>query len=525
MNAFKSMKFFITAVLCLLVVPVLFSQSLDKSSLERELNRERGSSYIKKAIETGKKALGANDIELAKDFFEKAVNEIKNTKQKDAIAVVALEIADLLIKYPDQSKKTSNTIIDLLHDVQTNTTDLSSLSRVYEITQMLYSSDEKLRRNKKLNNLVSISEIAHTEYHKQKLESTAIKVQPQVIENLELEKQSLSKVVSDLKGFQGQLSTRMKENEDVIRSMTQENLIKEAILEKNKRLLDSMSYQATLDSIIIETNLAELRQKESELKLKQAERNLLLSLAGLILLVAGFLFYRFSVLRTYNKKLEEKNNIIADEKQRSEELLLNILPVDVANELKANGKVIAQYYENSTILFADFVNFSQIAKNLSPQEMVQDLDYCFSKFDAITGIHRVEKIKTIGDAYMCIAGVPTPLNNHADAAVAVAQGFVRFLKEWNIERKKKNQILFNVRIGLHSGPVSAGVVGTKKFVFDVWGDAVNIAARMESNAEPGRINISNSTYELIKSNTPCEPRGAIVTKNMGKMEMYYISKV
>lgn len=155
--------------------------------------------------------------------------------------------------------------------------------------------------------------------------------------------------------------------------------------------------------------------------------------------------------------------------------------------------------------------------------MVQDLDYCFSKFDAITGIHRVEKIKTIGDAYMCIAGVPTPLNNHADAAVAVAQGFVRFLKEWNIDRKKKNQILFNIRIGLHSGPVSAGVVGTKKFVFDVWGDAVNIAARMESNAEPGRINISNSTYELIRSNTPCEPRGAIVTKNMGKMEMYYIS--
>ena len=169
------MKFLITAVLCLLIMPFLFSQSLDKSSLERELNRERGSSYIKKAIETGRQALGANDIELAKHFFEKAVNEIKNTKQKDAIAVIALEIADLLIEYQDQSKKTSNTIIDLLIDVQSNTTDLSSLSRVYEITQMLYSSDDILRRNKKLNNLVSISERAHSEHQKQKIEATLLK--------------------------------------------------------------------------------------------------------------------------------------------------------------------------------------------------------------------------------------------------------------------------------------------------------------------------------------------------------------
>lgn len=159
---------------------------------------------------------------------------------------------------------------------------------------------------------------------------------------------------------------------------------------------------------------------------------------------------------------------------------------------------------------------------MSPQELVNDLDYCFGQFDSIIEKYNVEKIKTIGDAYMCISGVPTPLLNYAELAVKAGIEFLTFIKDWNIQRKNNGQIGFNIRIGIHTVSVCVGVVGTKKFIFDVRGETVNVAARMEANAYPNTINILESTYQIVKDKFSFVPIGAVATKNMGELNLYYI---
>lgn len=517
---------FLAVLLLKLCIISAYSQSnFDRNLYEKELNLEKGSKYIRKAIDYGKQALSQKDEQNAVFFLKKAYDKTKSIGQDEGTAVVALEISTLLKNAYPTVKKTSEFSVDMLENAVSQTKDAKILARTYEIA-LFYESINDPKLQKKANKVVLNTKSAHDKVMQQKkeeeeyqeklrLEASTVRIEKEALKDLTTTVTKLN----DVKEF---LSDKMQQNEQVIRNMSKENLVKEAILEKNQRLIDSISFEAAIDSIIMDANNFELQKKDSELKLKESQRNLFLALAGLVLLISGFLYYRFSLARSYNKQLEEKNAIIEHEKHRSDELLLNILPEEVANELKTSGKVAAQQYSIATILFADFVNFSQISRTLTPQELIRDLDYCFSKFDAITGIHGVEKIKTIGDAYMVVAGVPAIMENHAEAAVNTAIGFINMLQEWNKERLKKNQLPFNIRVGLHSGPVCAGVVGTKKFVFDVWGDAVNIASRMESSAEPGRINISESTYHLIKNKFKCEPRGAIVTKNMGELKMYYI---
>ncbi len=218
-----------------------------------------------------------------------------------------------------------------------------------------------------------------------------------------------------------------------------------------------------------------------------------------------------------------QRNGIAREKKRSDELLLNILPAETAEELKATGSATAKSYESVTVLFTDFKNFTQTAEAMSPVELVAIINFCYGNFDRIVSANGVEKIKTIGDAYMCAGGLPIANTTHAEDTVKAAIEMLAFVKATNEERKKENKPFFDIRIGLHTGPVVAGVVGTKKIAYDIWGDAVNIASRMESSGEAGRINISASTYELVKNKYPCEHRGKITAKNKGEIDMYFVN--
>ena len=235
----------------------------------------------------------------------------------------------------------------------------------------------------------------------------------------------------------------------------------------------------------------------------------------LIALLAFGLYRRFRFIR-------RTKEIIEKEKSRSDSLLLNILPEETAEELKEHGKVKAKKFESVTVLFTDFKGFTNYAENLSPEDLVESVGHYFEKFDDIMEKYGLEKIKTIGDSYMCAGGLPFATEDHAQKMVQAAFEIIAF-----VEASKKingaTHTHFDIRIGINSGPVVAGVVGSKKFSYDIWGDTVNVASRMESMSQPGRINISEKTYALIKNEFKCTYRGEIEAKNKGKLKMYFVN--
>ena len=208
--------------------------------------------------------------------------------------------------------------------------------------------------------------------------------------------------------------------------------------------------------------------------------------------------------------------------QLSDKLLANILPEEVAAELKQMGKSIPRSYERVTVLFTDLRGFTQLAESLSPWELVQELDHCFLAFDEILEKFGLEKIKTLGDGYLCAGGVPVPNDTNPGDAVRAGLGMQDFMRLWNQERAMANQPLLELRVGIHTGRLVAGVVGKHKFAYDIWGDTVNLASRMESSGETGRVNISGATYALIKTDFVCTHRGKIHAKNKGEIDMYFV---
>lgn len=221
--------------------------------------------------------------------------------------------------------------------------------------------------------------------------------------------------------------------------------------------------------------------------------------------------------RTYQltQSLEETKK----ERQKAEKLLHNILPEEVAEELKQNGAAEARQYDHVSVLFTDFVNFTGIGEKMNPKDLVAELDLCFRAFDEIIEKYGLEKIKTIGDAYLAVCGLPTPDPAHAENAVNAALDILEFMEE-----RRRRGGLFEIRAGINSGPLVAGIVGVKKFAYDIWGDTVNTAARMETNSDTGKLNVTDATYELIKDKYKCEYRGKIDVKNKGVVDMYFVSR-
>lgn len=220
-----------------------------------------------------------------------------------------------------------------------------------------------------------------------------------------------------------------------------------------------------------------------------------------------------------NRQLGLRNREIAQEKERSERLLENILPEEIAQELHSKGEVDPKYFEDVSILFTDFVGFTQSTARLSAEELVENLQDYFTAFDRIVDRYELEKLKTIGDAYMCAGGLP--VRNPAHPVEIVLAGF-ELLEAVRSRDHPKNRARWAARIGIHTGPVIAGVVGIRKFAFDVWGDTVNLSSRMESSGVPNRLNVSRATYLRIKDFFHCEPRGKVMTKDGDAVDMYFV---
>ena len=248
-----------------------------------------------------------------------------------------------------------------------------------------------------------------------------------------------------------------------------------------------------------------------------------------VLLLVGFMRYRLFLAQKHEQELEtlvqERTYELETEKAKSDELLLNILPADTAEELKQFGSAKARRHENVTVMFTDFKGFSFIARKLDPEELVAEIDHCFRAFDKIIEECGLEKIKTVGDAYLCGGG----LHNDAkgDAAVRVIKAALKiqdFLGQLAQERKAQGRPCFEARIGIHSGPVVGGIVGIKKFAYDIWGDTVNISERLQSNGEVGKVNISRTTFQMVKEHFHCTYRGKVEAKHQGEIDMYFVEK-
>ncbi|MEZ5012720.1 MAG: adenylate/guanylate cyclase domain-containing protein [Chitinophagales bacterium] len=257
-------------------------------------------------------------------------------------------------------------------------------------------------------------------------------------------------------------------------------------------------------------------KKEAATKAEQEKKDLRQKTIrnAIALGLLGALIFLVVVARQRNK--------IGKEKKRSDNLLLNILPEEVADELKEKGSADAKQFDDVTVMFTDFKGFTTISEKLSARELVSEIDTCFKAFDNIIAKYGLEKIKTIGDSYMCAGGLPVPNKTHAMDVVRAAMEILQFMEEHLKSNHAEGKEAFEIRIGIHTGPVVAGIVGVKKFAYDIWGDTVNIASRMESSGEAGKVNISGSTYAVIKNSITCTFRGKIPAKNKGDIEMYFV---
>jgi adenylate cyclase len=266
----------------------------------------------------------------------------------------------------------------------------------------------------------------------------------------------------------------------------------------------------------------EIDKKQNEISLLTKDKEIQEQVIQKQRLVRNGFIGGFAIVLVFAGVFFTQRNRISKEKKRSDELLLNILPEETAEELKATGTAKAKSFDMVSVLFTDFKNFTQASEKLSPEELVEEINHCYSEFDKIITKHGIEKIKTIGDAYMCAGGLPVANKTHPYDAVAAGLEMVKFIEKNKQERIAINQPFFELRLGIHTGPVVAGIVGIKKFAYDIWGDTVNTASRMESSGEIGKVNVSGTTYELVKDKFKCVHRGKVKAKNKGEIDMYFV---
>ena len=325
------------------------------------------------------------------------------------------------------------------------------------------------------------------------------------------------------------------------------NVINDSLnAQETSKKLDQMEFaKVMLEDSIAKAEEARLVQEahEEEMRGEERTRNIAIGGGALVLLLAGSIYTRLRYVR-------RSKAVLQVEKDRSENLLLNILPADIAAELKEKGRADARDFDRVSILFTDFKGFTAASEKLSPQELVSEINACFEAFDGIMGKYGIEKIKTIGDAYMAAGGLPVPKDDSAKNTVLAALDMQAFITHRKADRDAKGLPGFEMRVGIHTGPVVAGIVGVKKFQYDIWGDTVNTASRMESSGEVGQVNISEATYALVKdvmmvngewelanegpshSPTPIHhspafvftPRGKVQAKGKGELEMYFVHR-
>lgn len=546
------MKYFLLLVLTLSMSTLAWSQNEEIEEIKQALGEaENAHERMILRYELAEAYLRV-DAEEAESIGKQAYNAANDQNNNGMAARAAFLVAKAYERQRDDRNTEVWLRTTLNHAKRAGDSDLIMSS--VEKRSSLAVKDRNYRRAYEINqeafnyfseNGTSISDLEakyetlrrQIDREKKSLEQEKDQLEFQV-RNLRLETDQLSTDKSVLERRTTQLSEANKAKTEEIQSKAEELASVSEQKERAEREarqrtqeVNALSEEVAKEQLIAEKAenakiTAELQAREAEVRAKSQEIYLFAAagIAGILLLLALLLYSRFAAKRRTAKSLEEKNQQIEEERQRSDELLLNILPASIAEELKTNGKAQARQYKEATVFFSDFINFTNIAEKLSPQELVQELDKCFKAFDFIISQYDdIEKIKTIGDAYMCASGL-NERKSIPHSMVKAALEMQAFLEEQKQERIRIGKPYFEARIGIHTGPVVAGVVGVKKFAYDIWGDTVNTAARVEANSEAGKVNISETTYGLIKYDFECIHRGKVQAKNKGLLDMYYVQR-
>ncbi len=425
--------------------------------------------------------------------------------------------------------------------------------RLLELKNKLERSEKEIKlelaaREIEENRIKAEREKLEFENEKIKLEKEALRL------NAEKKEKELALLVQEQKAKEAELKTKELESEAQQQQLA---LVSQRLkAEQKARELEESQRQQQLQQLELEAATEREERKQQELeaakKEKEAQSQLLerekeisnitrwgARIGGAVaLLIIGLILFFLRISRRNNKRLEaqnieieqqrseleKSNTIIHTEREKSEKLLLNILPAAIAEELKEKGFATPQKYDSVTVLFTDFGGFTRISSSMNADVLIEELNTCFTAFDSIIEKYNMEPIKTIGDSYMCAGGVPIVNSVNPSDVVRAALEMSDFMQKRLAEKQSQNIPYWDTRIGIHTGPVIAGVVGRKKFAYDIWGDAVNTASRMESMAELNTVNISEATYELVKNDFSCVYRGEFDVKHKGIMKMYRVEK-
>jgi len=386
------------------------------------------------------------------------------------------------------------------------------------------------RTEKEIEMLIADEDIKDLEFQRLRLETETQdqelrlfrqndSLQKITIQNQDLEKR---RVTQEKLLAEERLNAEIKDNE--IQDLKQKEEIQTLQLERQELVQKEQENEITL--LNKENEINELNLKKIQTRNKFLFGIILLAIIILYLVYRGLRYAKQTnkILVKQNNEIERQRDEIDHERKRSDKLLLNILPEETATELKEKGSATPKHYEMVSVLFTDFVGFTNIAEKLTPQELVMELDKCFLEFDKIIDKHNLEKIKTIGDAYMCAGGIPVKNTTNPIDIVKAGIEIKNFMNKLKEEKEAKGEKFWELRIGIHTGQVIAGVVGKNKFAYDIWGDAVNTASRMESSGVPGKVNISGETYNLVNDHFEFTYRGKIKAKNKGEIDMYIVEK-
>ncbi len=488
-------------------VTIVF-ETLDKTIRKQVVTDEQGNFLLQFGNEKEWKDFFAKQLDI---IYPDESMEIADAQMNKSNIVIVFKKKDKTTAKTEGKKEEKKTLLKI-ENAENNSESASQMKDTTERQENTTSSEEKTE-------LRNPEWVKWVELHIRN---------PKALEEMP-EKERKIYIVSQIKLVKNdnkEINDQIKSLEEILKNDT-------TLSEKEKLNLNDEINKLKRKLYLNGLALGQLENQLSEFEKSFLEkyRNLLLG-AIFVVLVLSMIIYLMALLARSrkkqhdtlllkNKEIEEKNVKITEEQQASEKLLLNILPVTVAQELKKNGKVEPRLYNDVTTLFTDFKGFSGMAKNLTPQQVISQLAFYFEGFEEICKNYRLEKIKTIGDAFMAVAGLPLEYKQHAICAAGAGLAMQRFIND----NPPPLATVWGVRIGLHTGEAVAGVIGQSKFAYDIWGNAVNVASRMESAGEAGKVQISSTTYEKVKNIFACEKRGKIEAKNIGDIEAYFITRI
>ncbi len=513
---------------------VYFNQADDEKALELYLKSLSVAEQINDTLRilTALQNIGAiyfnkpSTFDKALQYFLKALPMSELIGDKNAIGTITVNLGEIYLKKGDDASALNyfKKSLDAYEGSANIPYSLNDIGKVYqfrkEYATALYYHQRALDLSKKLNAKVDMAQsllgLADT-YRKQGDPSTAIGYYKHVEEIAK----GISNTNLELKNSYDGQAKAYAENGDFKNAFKYQTLftnIKDSIYNIDiEKKMTGLQFNFDIQKKEAQIDLLKKDQVLQELSINRQKLIMNTLFIGLSLLLAiAVILYR-----NYRNKIKV-NKILDSQNAKIENLLLNILPEEVAQELQKNGSATPRYYEKVTVLFTDFKGFSLLSKDLSPQEVVTELNECFMAFDDIIEKYNLEKIKTIGDSYMCAGGIPSEDGDHLFNIMKASLEMQMFISNRNEKKSEMDLPEWNIRIGINTGPIVAGVVGKKKYAYDIWGATVNIASRMESNGEPGRVNISAATYDLIKDKYDCTYRGKIFAKNIGDIDMYFV---